>query len=77
MHHEPEPTVPPPFPEFPAAIAAAFLVMAAICLFASFEDRYVLAAFLAVIGLTAAIVAVMTCWRGQPERSTVPTDAHH
>jgi hypothetical protein len=75
MHHEPGPTVPPPFPEFPAAIAAAFLTMAAICAFASFEDRYVLAAFLAVIGLTAAIVAVLTCRRAASPDAT--SDAHH
>ena len=77
MHTEPHADVPPPFPEFPAAIAAAFLIMAAICLAAPIHDRYVLSAMLAAVGLAAGMVALVSRRRGSSAEVPAASGEHH
>ena len=76
MHTGPDKPVSPPMPEFPAAIAATFLIMAAICSVAPFQDRFILAAFLATIGLVSAIVAILNC-RVENEKGSASTGTGH
>jgi hypothetical protein len=74
MHTGPDKPVAPPMPEFPAAVAAAFLIMAAICSVAPFHDRYILAAIAGTIGLASAIVAILNCRVGN---DATPTGSGH